>query len=199
MRICRRATCLPASAGLLRIVRRAELAANWSPLGLPPHQIARTGVALVPERDKIFSTLTVEQNLALAPGARDAQVMSWFPALAARRNVRAGSLSGGERQMLALACALQARPRLLLVDELSLGLSPALVKSLMRIVGDLRRQLGLSVLLVEQNAAAALAVADYAYVLTNGALTRHGPTPRLLADPQLQSLYLSSPRAEVSA
>ena len=82
-------------------------------------------MALVPERDKIFSTLTVEQNLALAPGTRDAQVMSWFPALAARRKVRAGSLSGGERQMLALACALQTRPRLLLVDELSLRPVPS--------------------------------------------------------------------------
>jgi branched-chain amino acid transport system ATP-binding protein len=167
--------------------------------GLPPHRIARAGVALVPERDKIFSTLTVEQNLALAPGDGDARVMSLFPALAARRKVRAGSLSGGERQMLALACALQARPRLLLVDELSLGLAPTMVKSLMRVIGELRRQLGLSVVLVEQNAAAALAVADYAYVLTNGVVTRHGPAPRLLGDPQLHSLYLSSARAEVSA
>jgi branched-chain amino acid transport system permease protein len=167
--------------------------------GLPPHQVARAGVALVSERDKIFSTLTVEQNLALAPGARDQLVMSWFPALGARRTVRAGSLSGGERQMLALACALQARPRLLLVDELSLGLAPALVRSLMRIIDDVRRQLGLTVLLVEQNVTAALAVADYAYVLTNGVLTNHGPAPRLLGDPRLQSLYLSSPRVEVSA
>jgi len=128
--------------------------------GRPPHELARRGLVLVPERNKVFETLTVQDNLrALVPGRRadrDAarvpvtldQVFHYFPALAGRRRQLAGYLSGGERQMLALATALLCRPRVLLVDELSLGLAPLVVESLMILVARLRDELGLAVLLV---------------------------------------------------
>jgi len=141
----------------------------------PPHEITRLGVVLVPERDKVFPNLTVAENLA-APFAPSAQgrsaseefVYHSFPRLADLRRRTAGLLSGGERQMLALGSALVCRPELLLVDELSLGLAPAIVEELMARLVQIRRDLGLTMVLVEQNAAAALAVADYGYVLENG-------------------------------
>ena len=129
--------------------------------GRPPHELARRGLVLVPERDKVFETLTVQENLrALVPGRHgDAgatrapvtldQVFNYFPVLAERRRQLAGYLSGGERQMLALATALLCRPRVLLVDELSLGLAPLVIESLMTLVARLRDELGLAVLLVE--------------------------------------------------
>jgi len=158
--------------------------AGWS-----PERTARAGVVLVPERDKLFTTLTVEQNLAISRGTPD-RAFELFPQLAQRRRVLSGYLSGGERQMLALACALQCAPRVLLVDELSLGLAPIVLERLLRTLADLRRQLGLTIVLVEQNATAALEVADYAYVLVNGRVAAHAPAVELAHDPRVQSLYL---------
>ena len=174
--------------------------------GRPPHELARRGLVLVPERDKVFETLTVQENLrALVPGSsadRDAtqppvtlaQVFHYFPALAGRRRQLAGYLSGGERQMLALATALLCRPRVLLVDELSLGLAPLVVESLMALVARLRDELGLAVLLVEQNAGAALAVANYGYVMEHGRIVYDGTVERLLAHEDVREFYLGMGR-----
>jgi len=168
----------------------------------PPHELARRGLVLVPERDKVFETLTVQENLrALVPGRHGDggatrapvtldQVFNYFPVLAERRRQLAGYLSGGERQMLALATALLCRPRVLLVDELSLGLAPLVIESLMTLVVRLRDELGLAVLLVEQNAAAALAVANYGYVMEHGRIVYDGPADRLIAHEDVREFYL---------
>jgi branched-chain amino acid transport system ATP-binding protein len=163
--------------------------------GRPPHELARRGLVLVPERDKVFETLTVQENLrALVPGRRAAvtldQVFTYFPVLAERRRQLAGYLSGGERQMLALGAALLCRPVVLLVDELSLGLAPIVVEALMGMVRRLRDELGIAVLLVEQNAAAALGVADHGYVMEHGRVVYDGPAERLLAHEDIREFYL---------
>jgi branched-chain amino acid transport system ATP-binding protein len=170
--------------------------------GRPPHELARRGLVLVPERAKVFETLTVHDNLrALVAGRRGDQaaaqprvtldqVLHYFPVLAERRRQLAGYLSGGERQMLALATALLCQPRVLLVDELSLGLAPRVVESLMELVRRLRDELGLAVLLVEQNAGAALAVADHGYVMEHGRIVYDGSADRLLAHADVREFYL---------
>ena len=163
--------------------------------GRRPHEIARRGLVLVPERDKVFETLTVQENLAaLVPGRRrlvtEQQIFEYFPVLAERRRQLAGYLSGGERQMLALACALLCQPAMLLVDELSLGLAPMVVETLMRLVARLRDELGLAVLLVEQNAAAALGIADAGYVIEHGRIVYDGSVQRLLAHEDIREFYL---------
>ena len=168
--------------------------------GLRPHEVARAGCVLVPERDKVFEMLTVQDNLrALVPGRRPAgsapvvtleQVFAYFPVLAQRRSQVAGYLSGGERQMLAIASALLCQPTLLLVDELSFGLAPIVVETLMRLIARLRDELGLAVLLVEQNAAAALGVADHGYVIENGRIVYDGAADALLAHEDIREFYL---------
>ena len=156
--------------------------------------MASAGAILVPERDKIFTTLTVEHNLSVVrqPVSRAelADTLRYFAELEHRRHVRGGYLSGGERQMLALAAALLCRPRLLLVDELSLGLAPQVVERLLRVLADLRATLGLSILVVEQNATVALDLADYAYVLAGGRLVLEGPSAALAASARLAEHYL---------
>jgi branched-chain amino acid transport system ATP-binding protein len=162
----------------------------------PPNQITRRGIVLVPERDKVFPNLTVAENLA-TPFARgrdqrggEAMVFAFFPQLADLRSRTAGLLSGGERQMLALASALMCRPELLLVDELSLGLAPVVVEDLMTRVVQIRRELGITIVIVEQSAAAALAIADYGYVLENGRVVLDGDGARLRAHGDIQEFYL---------
>ena len=162
----------------------------------PPNEIARRGIVLVPERDKVFPNLTVAENLS-APfsrgrGQRDreALVFQFFPKLAELRGRTAGLLSGGERQMLALASALMCEPELLLVDELSLGLAPVVVEDLMARVVQIQRELGITIVIVEQSAAAALAVADYGYVLENGRVVLDGDGARLRAHGDIQEFYL---------
>ena len=157
------------------------------------------GLCLVPEQRELFSDLTVADNLLLGgyvqrrDGARVRarldEIFSLFPHLAERRRQVAGTLSGGERQMLALGRALMARPRLLMLDEPSLGLAPLIVREIFRTIIALRAQ-GVSILLVEQNARAALECADYAYLLETGEVRLHGPAPELISDPRLASLYL---------
>ena len=164
-----------------------------------PHRITALGVALVPERSKVFENLTVAENLQAVvprPGAGgraqlDA-VYALFPALAPLRSREAGSLSGGERQMLAIGTALACAPALLLVDELSQGLAPVIVEELAARLQRVRAELGTTVLLVEQNAHVALGIANYGYVMENGRIVLDGTPARLRAHADIQEFYLGA-------
>jgi branched-chain amino acid transport system ATP-binding protein len=155
------------------------------------------GLCLVPEKRELFSTMSVEDNLILgayrlgggAVASGLAEVFARFPRLQERRSQLAGTLSGGERQMLAMGRALMSKPALLMLDEPSLGLAPRIVKDIFQIIMDLR-EAGVSILLVEQNARAALQVADYAYVMELGEITMHGKAADLAADPRVIESYL---------
>jgi branched-chain amino acid transport system ATP-binding protein len=170
----------------------------------PPHDVAARGIVLVPERDKVFPNLTVAENLAVpvsgaSPSERrrqDDQIYSLFPGLAELRQRIGGLLSGGERQMLAIAGALMFRPSLLLVDELSLGLAPVVVQDLTRRLLTIRDELDIAILLVEQSAAAALAIADYAYVMENGRIVLDGDRERLKSHQDVQEFYLGQASGE---
>jgi len=157
------------------------------------------GFCLVPETRELFGDLSVSDNLLLGGYARRrdsaglkaalADVYRRFPRLSERRQQRASTLSGGERQMLALGRALMARPRLLMLDEPSLGLAPLIVREVFRIIASLR-ELGVSILLVEQNARAALETADFGYVLETGEIVHSGPAAALMHDPRVAASYL---------
>lgn len=158
------------------------------------------GLGLVPEKRELFSTMTVQDNLLLGAFQRYrrgdksyhqtlAEIYSLFPRLWERRQQQAGTLSGGERQMLAIGRAMMSKPKLLMLDEPSLGLAPLITREIFRIFADLRRQ-GVSILLVEQNARAALKVADYAYVLEGGQVAMQGPASELANDPKVIEAYL---------
>jgi branched-chain amino acid transport system ATP-binding protein len=160
-------------------------------------QRVEQGLCLVPEKRELFGTMTVEDNLRLGAyrfgraSATDAldDAFTRFPRLKERRQQLAGTLSGGERQMLAMGRALMSRPRLLMLDEPSLGLAPRIVRDIFHIITDLRKS-GVSILLVEQNARAALQVADHAYVMELGEITLSGPAAALAQDPKVIESYL---------
>ncbi|MCF7766692.1 ABC transporter ATP-binding protein [Achromobacter pulmonis] len=163
-------------------------------------EMVAAGMNLVPEKRELFAEMSVEDNLMLGAfdrfrrGLRDqdqtlAEVYDLFPRLRERRGQLAGTLSGGERQMLAVGRALMAKPRLLMLDEPSLGLAPRIVREVFRIVEQLRA-MGVSILLIEQNARAALQVADYAYVLETGSVTLEGPAAQVAVDPRVVEVYL---------
>lgn len=162
---------------------------------IPPYETSRRGIILVPERDKLFVTLTVEENL-LTPQATGkqkftmAEVYSYFPMLKERRRQIAGYLSGGERQMLAIGQALLCQPKLLLVDELSLGLAPVIVTELMDMLKTLRKDLDITILLVEQNASATLKIADYGYIMENGRVVYDGTAQKLMEHEDVKEFYL---------
>jgi branched-chain amino acid transport system ATP-binding protein len=168
----------------------------------PAFQIARRGLAQSPEGRRIFPRMTVEENLLM--GAEFANgidvkaeldhVTRVFPRLKERLHQRGGTLSGGEQQMLAIARALMSRPKLLMLDEPSLGLAPLIVKQIFAVIADLNRREGLTVFLVEQNAFHALRLAHRAYVMVNGVVTLQGTGKELLANPNVQSAYLEGGR-----
>ena len=165
--------------------------------GVSAHARVALGIAQVPEGRQVFAPLSVEDNLRLGAWPRrnarlDAELASvyeLFPVLASRRRISAGMLSGGEQQMLAIGRALMAKPRLLLLDEPSMGLAPILVEQILDVVRGLK-QAGLTVLLVEQNARAALAIADRGYVVETGRIATSGSAVELLADARVQAAYL---------
>ncbi len=171
---------------------------DLGPLGV--EQRVRDGISLVPEKRELFPTLSVQDNLRLggfrhrAEGSRAArrdlqEVFTLFPRLAERRAQLAGTLSGGERQMLAMGRALMARPDVLMLDEPSLGLAPLIVREIFRIIAGLRDR-GCAILLVEQNARAALQVADHGYVLETGRVVLEGPSQALATDDRVAATYL---------
>ncbi|MFN3891804.1 MAG: ABC transporter ATP-binding protein [Beijerinckiaceae bacterium] len=165
---------------------------------MPAHDIARLGIAQSPEGRRIFARMTVWENLQMGAALSDPahfradidRVFAIFPRLEQRMHQRGGTLSGGEQQMLAIARALMTRPRLLLLDEPSLGLAPLVVKLIFDVIRDLNREQGLTVFLVEQNAYHALELAHRAYVLVNGLVTMEGAGRELLARPEIRAAYL---------
>ena len=192
-------TLLSAIMGLLE--SRGDLVFAGEPQPTPEVEtLVARGLCLVPEKRELFAEMSVEDNLLLGAfqrhrlGHRDhastmEEVYALFPRLKERRKQAAGTMSGGERQMLAVGRALMGKPRLLMLDEPSLGLAPLIVRDIFRIIAELRRR-GVSILLVEQNARAALQVADYAYVLENGQVHMHGPARELADDPRVVEAYL---------
>ena len=191
-------TLLNAVSGLLPI---ADGTVSWQGTnitGLSPDSICRLGIVQVPEGRKLFPNMSVLENLemgAYLAAARSkaaesfAMVFDLFPRLAERRKQAAVSLSGGEQQMLALGRALMARPRLLMLDEPSLGLAPIVASEIFKIIGELNRN-GLSVLLISQEVLYTLSIAKYCYVMESGEITLSGPADRLLVDPRIKSYYL---------
>ena len=198
-------TLLAAVMGLLP-ARGSVRYAGEDVATLSVEERVRRGMCLVPEQRELFGDLPVEDNLRLGAFSRArrdrtvdddlAAVYARFPRLRERHAQRAGTLSGGERQMLALGRALMARPKLLMLDEPSLGLAPRIVRDIFQVIAGLK-QTGVSILLVEQNARAALQVADYGYVLEMGEFVLEGPTAELAVNPRVVETYLGlAARAE---
>ncbi|SFM11205.1 ABC transporter ATP-binding protein [Halopseudomonas yangmingensis] len=179
-----------ASAGSIRFE-------NEELTGLPTSEIMRKGIAVVPEGRRVFARLTVEENLAMgaffteraAIAGQLEHVLALFPRLRERFQQRAGTMSGGEQQMLAIGRALMSRPRLLLLDEPSLGLAPIIIQQIFEIIEQLREE-GVTVFLVEQNANQALKLADRGYVMEHGHIVMQDSGAALLANPQVRSAYL---------
>ncbi|MFZ4532175.1 MAG: ABC transporter ATP-binding protein [Alsobacter sp.] len=193
-----KSTLLKTICGILRPVSGTVTLNGDIVSGLPSSSLVQRGVALVPEGRHVFPEMTVSENLDLgayyrsdaAAVAQDrALVLETFPILQERLRQQAGSLSGGQQQMLAIGRAMMSRPRLLMLDEPSLGLAPAIVQQLGRIIRDLNKT-GVTILLVEQNARMALKLADRGYVIATGRITRTGTGRDLLADPAVQESYL---------
>jgi neutral amino acid transport system ATP-binding protein len=191
-----KSTLLKTLAGLVRPRSGRITLRDADVTGLSPQRIVASGLCYVPQEANVFPSLSVWENLTMGAWtarqpfeSRAAELMELFPALAERRRARAGTLSGGERQMLAMAMALSVEPALLLLDEPSAGLAPAL----QRLVFDRVREInarGIGILLVEQNARESLRLADRGYVLTMGQVRAEGPGPALLDDPQIRRHYL---------
>jgi len=164
--------------------------------GLSPQDLSRRGIVLVPERGKVFETMSVEDNLlfnvplAERRGTALQQVYDFFPRLAERRDQIAGYMSGGEKQMLAIGMALLCRPALLLLDELSLGLAPIIIREIMSTLKRMNRELDITILLVEQNAMAALSISDRGYVMEGGRIVYAGSVDELLVHQDIQEFYL---------
>jgi len=182
---------VPASGGKIRYAGRDIL-------GIPSHRIAREGIAMSPEGRRVFVNLSVYENLLMGAYCRDDRkeidrdiewIFETFPRLLERRDQPAATLSGGEQQMLALGRALMSRPKLLLLDEPSLGLAPLLIREVFRVITKIHQE-GTTILLIEQNAMAALHVADYGYVLETGEIVLEGTGKDLLCDERVKKAYL---------
>ncbi len=190
-------TLLRAISGVVPVTRGRIRFDGRSIEHLPPHARVALGIVQVPEGRQLFTPLSVEDNLDLGAWPRRsedfsrdrARVYDMFPMLAARRKISAGALSGGQQQMLAIGRALMAKPRLLLLDEPSLGLAPILVEQILQTIQGLKRD-GLTILLIEQNARAALAIADRAYVLETGRITASGTAVEVGRDERVRAAYL---------
>jgi branched-chain amino acid transport system ATP-binding protein len=192
-----KSTLVRAIAGLVPVFAGSVRLAGHDITGVPAHRIVHQGMAFVPQTENVFTALTIEENLQLAghilpasARARQTEAMyGLFPDLGRQRRMAAGRLSGGQRQMLAIARALMIQPKLLMLDEVSAGLSPKLVEAVFAKLVEIRRS-GATILLVEQNARAALAVGDRAYVLAEGQNRHEGAAMALGNDPVVARLYL---------
>ena len=199
------------SISALTPVKKGEILLDGTPIqALPPSQIVSLGISQVPEGRQVFKPLSVEDNLELGAYLRYRgregrvairqdleEIFTLFPRLKERRRQMAGTLSGGEQQMLAIGRALMARPRLLLLDEPSMGLAPLVVQEIFGVIENLRREKGTTVLLVEQNAKAALKMADRGYVLETGKVILEGSAVELLENKEVQRAYLGRDKKEV--
>jgi len=191
-------TTLKGICGLLPVKSGTIRYAGDDITGVPSYRLVRRGLAMVPEGRGMFGALTIEENLAMGAYARtdraavraDAErVFALFPRLKERRRQTAGTLSGGEQQMLAMARALMSRPRLLLLDEPSMGLAPLMVQKVFETIIAVAKE-GVTMLLIEQNARLALEVSDRGYVMESGEITLEGTAPALLHDPKVRAAYL---------
>ena len=191
-------TTLKTISGLIRPTAGRILLDGEEIHRLPPDDVLRRGIAHCPEGRRVFPYLTVQENLEMGAYVRRdgagvaadlRRILEHFPILAERRRQAAGTLSGGEQQMLAIGRALMARPRLVLLDEPSLGLAPTMVEATFRIIGDIRRD-GTTVFMVEQNAYMALKLADRAYVMETGRITLAGPADVMARDEHVSRAYL---------
>jgi branched-chain amino acid transport system ATP-binding protein len=194
-----KSTTLRAISGLLRPSGGSIRFEGRDALAIPAHARVRLGIAQAPEGRRIFGTLTVRENLVMGAFTRDdeagiAETARWiyglFPVLEKRRDQLAGTLSGGEQQMLAIGRALMAKPRVLLLDEPSLGLAPLLVKAIFQTIREINQTTGVNVVLVEQNARAALKLAHRGYVMEVGRIVLDGGARALIDDPKVQGAYL---------
>ena len=192
-----KSTTLNTVAGLLKPREGSIDFEGESLLNVPAHKIVSKGIALCPEGRRVFLQMSVRENLEMGAFTRDDEeadetleiVFEKFPRLKERQRQSAGTLSGGEQQMLAMGRALMSKPRLLMLDEPSMGLAPILVEEIFDIISDLHAS-GTTILLVEQNAQMALSVADRAYVLETGKVSMHGSAEKLANDPRVQKAYL---------
>ncbi len=195
-------TTMRAISGMIKAKSGSVTLAGIDVTGLASHKIARAGLAHSPEGRRVFATMTVVDNLLLGAFPRFTRMrprgdikldleraLELFPRLKERQSQLAGTLSGGEQQMLAMARAVMLNPEVILLDEPSMGLAPILVEEVFRIISRLKEE-GVTMLLVEQFAAAALNVADYGYVLENGRISVHGPAEKLKNDPAVKAAYL---------
>lgn len=191
-------TTLKAICGMLPVKSGSILYNNQNITGVPPYKLVHQGITMVPEGRGIFGQLTIEENLAMGAYRRNdkdgiaADIEKYydlFPRLKERYKQSAGTLSGGEQQMLAMARALMSRPKLLLLDEPSMGLAPLMVEKIFSVIRDIAQQ-GVTLLLVEQNAKLALEVSDTAYVMESGLITLSDKAIKLLDNPQVRHAYL---------
>ncbi len=191
--------------------KSGEILLNGTPInGLSPDRIVELGISQVPEGRQVFKPLSVEENLELGAYLRFRkregrgaiksaleEVFTLFPRLRERRKQMAGTMSGGEQQMLAIGRALMAKPKILLLDEPSMGLAPLVVQEIFSVIKDLRRERGTTILLVEQNAKAALKMADRGYVLETGKVVLEGVASELLENKEVQRAYLGKEKKEI--
>jgi len=194
-----KSTILQTISGLIKPAKGSIRLEGREIAGLPPHRIVALGIAQAPEGRMIFANLTVEENLKMGAYLRTDKhgivqdleyVFTLFPRLQERIKQPGGTLSGGEQQMLTIGRALMARPRMLLLDEPSLGIGPILVRAIFARIQEINRELGTTILLVEQNAHFALKIAHYAYVLETGQIAVHGTTAEISRNEQVRKAYL---------